>query len=568
MTNDQLTKMFLPTTKSETGRLGWDAPDIILVTGDTYIDSPFIGIAVIGKVLTNAGFKVAIIAQPDTKSGNDITRLGEPKLFWGVSAGCIDSMVANRTATGRKRKRDDYTPGGDNTKRPDRATITYSNLIRQHFKNTVPIVLGGVEASLRRIPHYDFWSNKIRKSVLFDAKANYLLYGMADRSIVELATALRNGTAPENIRGLSYISKEKPENAIELPPFQQVSKDKEAFTKMFHGFYNNNDPVTAKTITQQQDTRYLVQNPPQPYLSTAELDAVYDLDYEQDVHPYYGQQGHVRALDTIRFSITTHRGCYGECSFCAIAVHQGRRVRWRSKKSILREARKMSQHPKFKGSINDVGGPTANMYGFECSRKDIKGSCAHRHCLTPQICPSLPIDHSKQTELLKEILNIKGIKRVVVASGIRYDMILADKNNGNQYLEAIVKKHVSGQMKVAPEHIEDHVLELMGKPGKESLIEFRKRFNKITNRIGKKQFLTYYIIAAHPGCQAKDMKELKKFVSHELHTSIEQAQVFTPTPSTYSTLMYWTEKNPFTGEPIYVEKSPSGRERQKKIMTK
>ena len=560
--------MYLPTTQRELKNLGWNELDIILVTGDTYIDSPFIGIAVVGKVLAAAGYRVGIIAQPDIKSADDITRLGEPRLFWGVSAGCIDSMVANRTATGRPRKRDDYTPGGENTRRPDRATITYSNLIRQHFKNTSPIVLGGVEASLRRIPHYDYWSNKIRKPILFDAKANYLLYGMADKSIVELANALRDGDNPENIRGLSYISKEKPSDGIELAPFQEVSSNKDAFTKMFHTFYNNNDPVTAKKLIQQEDTRYLVQNPPQPYLSTEELDAVYELDYEHDVHPHYGANGKVRALDTIRFSITTHRGCYGECSFCAIAVHQGRRVRSRSQKSILREARKMAAHPQFKGSINDVGGPTANMYGFECARKDSKGCCTDKHCLSPEVCQGLCIDHSKQTRLLKDILKIKGIKRVIVASGIRYDMILADKAHGNEYLENIVRNHVSGQMKIAPEHTEDHVLALMGKPGKDSLIEFRKRFNTITKNIGKKQFLTYYIIAAHPGCHEKDMKSLKKFASHELHTTIEQAQVFTPTPSTYSTLMYWTEKNPFTDEPVFVEKSPAGRERQKKIMQK
>ena len=558
--------MFLPTTRKDMRELGWDDLDIILVTGDTYIDSPFIGVAVIGKVLVNAGYRVGIIAQPDIKSKSDICRLGEPQLFWGVTAGCIDSMVANRTASGRRRRRDDYTPGGENNQRPDRATITYSNLIRQYFKNTVPIVLGGVEASLRRIPHYDFWSNKIRKSILFDAKADYLLYGMADRSVVELADALRDGGDPESICGLSYIAKEPPAAGLELPVFQEVAKDKDTFADMFHSFYNNNDPVTAKTLIQLHDTRYLVQNPPQSYLSTQELDAVYDLNYEHDVHPYYGTRGHVRALDTIRFSITTHRGCYGECSFCAIALHQGRRVRWRSQKSILREAGNMAAHPEFKGSINDVGGPTANMYGFECARKDSKGSCTHKHCLTPEVCPSLRTNHSSQTELLKKILEIKGIKRVVVASGIRYDMILADKAHGNQYLEAIVRKHVSGQMKIAPEHTEDHVLELMGKPGKDSLLAFRKKFYEITDRIGKKQFLTYYIIAAHPGCREQDMKNLKSFVSRELHTTIEQAQIFTPTPSTYSTLMYWTEKDPFTGKPCFVEKSAAGRERQKNIM--
>jgi uncharacterized radical SAM protein YgiQ len=558
--------MFLPTTKSEMTKRGWDALDVVLITGDTYIDSPYIGVAVIGKVLVDAGYRVGIIAQPDLKSGNDILRLGEPALFWGVTAGCIDSMVANRTASGRRRRRDDYTPGGENNRRPDRAAIAYSNLIRQHFKNTVPLVLGGVEASLRRIPHYDFRSDKIRKSIIFDAKADYLLYGMADRSVVMLADALRDGTDTAGIRGLSYIAKEKPQEGIELPPFAVVSKDKDVFTDMFHSFYLNNDPVTAKRLYQLHDTRYLVQNPPQPYLSTSEMDAVYDLDYEHNVHPYYGAGGHVRALDTIRFSITTHRGCYGECSFCAIAVHQGRRVRWRSENSVLREARKMAAHPDFKGTIHDVGGPTANMYGFECARKDTKGSCTDKRCLFPEVCSGLRTDHSKQTALLRRIAKIDGIKRVIVASGIRYDMILADKARGNQYLEEIVRSHVSGQMKIAPEHTEDNILNIMGKPGKAALLEFRKRFYDITRKIGKKQFLTYYIIAAHPGCREKDMKALKKFAAKELQARTEQVQIFTPTPSTYSTLMYWTEKDPFTGEPCFVEKSGSGKERQKKIM--
>lgn len=558
--------MFLPTTKSEMTKRGWDALDVVLITGDTYIDSPYIGVAVIGKVLVDAGYRVGIIAQPDLKSGNDILRLGEPALFWGVTAGCIDSMVANRTASGRRRRRDDYTPGGENNRRPDRAAIAYSNLIRQHFKNTVPLVLGGVEASLRRIPHYDFRSDKIRKSIIFDAKADYLLYGMADRSVVMLADALRDGTDTAGIRGLSYIAKEKPQEGIELQPFAVVSKDKDVFTDMFHSFYLNNDPVTAKRLYQLHDTRYLVQNPPQPYLSTSEMDAVYDLDYEHNVHPYYGAGGHVRALDTIRFSITTHRGCYGECSFCAIAVHQGRRVRWRSENSVLREARKMAAHPDFKGTIHDVGGPTANMYGFECARKDTKGSCTDKRCLFPEVCSGLRTDHSKQTALLRRIAKIDGIKRVIVASGIRYDMILADKARGNQYLEEIVRSHVSGQMKIAPEHTEDNILNIMGKPGKAALLEFRKRFYDITRKIGKKQFLTYYIIAAHPGCREKDMKALKKFAAKELQARTEQVQIFTPTPSTYSTLMYWTEKDPFTGEPCFVEKSGSGKERQKKIM--
>ena len=558
--------MYIPTTKGELDHLGWDQLDIILVTGDSYIDSPYIGSTVIGKVLLDAGFKVGIIAQPDIESSNDICRLGEPKLFWGVTAGCLDSMVANRTATGRGRKRDDYTPGGENNRRPDRASIVYSNLIKQNFKQTCPIVLGGIEASLRRIAHYDFWTNKIRKSILIDAKADFLLYGMADRSVVELATTLKAKNDPRKIRGLCYINRDKPEGITELPPFKDAANDKKLFTEMFHTFYNNTDPVTAVALCQQQDTRYLVQNPPAKYLSTAELDHVHDLDYERNVHPFYLKDGPVKALETIRFSITTHRGCYGECNFCAISMHQGRTVRWRSKKSIINEAKQMTKHRMFKGIINDVGGPTANMYGFECARKATKGCCTDKRCIFPEVCAGLKTTHTPQTQLLKELRKLPGIKKVFVTSGIRHDMVMSDKNNGYEYLKQIVCHHVSGQMKLAPEHSETKVLEMMGKPGKKSLIEFRSLFYKLSEDIGKKQFLTYYMIAAHPGCTEEDMMSLKRFAQRDLKLLPEQIQVFTPTPSTYSTLMYWTEQDPFTGEPCFVEKSVKGREKQKNII--
>ncbi|MBT3295091.1 MAG: YgiQ family radical SAM protein [Verrucomicrobia bacterium] len=558
--------MFLPTTSQEAAAAGKAPFDIILVTGDTYIDSPFVGVAVIGKVLAAAGYRVGIIAQPALDGPDDITRLGEPALFWGVTAGCIDSMVANRTASGRRRQRDDYTPGGVNDRRPDRATIAYSNLIRHHFKDTRPIVLGGIEASLRRVAHYDYWSDKIRKSVLFDAKADYLVYGMAERCVVELAAALKADRDPTTIRGLCYIAREKPEAALELPPFDRVKEDPKAFTEMFHSFYRNNDPVTAQPIAQRQDSRYLVQNPPALYLSQGELDAVYDLEYERDVHPFYRADGPVRALDTIRFSIASHRGCYGECNFCAIAVHQGRTVRWRSERSILAEARAIAALPQFKGTIQDVGGPTANMYGFECARKDKKGSCSHKRCLYPEVCGGLGVDHDPQLQLLRKLRDVPGIKRVIVASGIRHDMVMADQKAGRAYLKQLVGHHVSGQMKLAPEHSEDHVLDSMGKPGTASLLKFRDRFYELTRQIGKKQFLTYYLIAGHPGCEAKDMQNLRRFCAEELKVRPEQVQLFTPTPSTYSTLMYWTGADPFTGKRCFVEKNVRARETQKKIL--
>ena len=567
--------MFLPTTVEEVKRLGWDLRlDIILVSGDSYIDSPFIGTAVIGNLLVQAGYRVGVIAQPDTSSDEEIGRLGEPLLFWGVTAGSIDSMVANYTALKKRRKSDDYTPGGVNNRRPDRATIVYTNLIRRFSKrvnpkeNARPIVLGGIEASLRRVPHYDFWSNSIRRSLLFDAKADYILYGMAEKAVLDLAEILRDGGDPTAIRGLSYIAKEKREEYLELPAYETVVQDKSAFINMFHTFYKNNDPLTAKGLCQQHGDRWLVQNPPAAHQTQAELDSVYALDYERAQHPYYEKQGPVRLLDTVRFSISTHRGCYGECNFCAIAVHEGRTIRWRSQESIVDEAERLTQHPEFKGYIQDLGGPTANMYGFECDKKLKSGVCPAKRCISPGICPVLEIDHQSQIELLREVRKIDGIKKVFVASGIRYDIILDDQQYGDQYLREVVNHHVSGQMKVAPEHTQDGVLHYMGKPGSEALLQFKSKFDKLTREAGKPQFLTYYMIAAHPGCSEQDMAALKRFSSQKLKVNPEQVQIFTPTPGTYSSLMYYTELDPWTRQPIYVEKEPGRKQRQKDIVTK
>lgn len=560
--------MFLPTTRQELETLGWDGLDVILVSGDTYIDSPFIGVALIGKVLLKAGYRVGVIAQPDVHSDRDIRRLGEPRLFWGVGGGCMDSMVANYTATQRKKKRDDLTPGGRNDRRPDRAAIVYTNLIKRYSKDTQPIVLGGVEASLRRVAHYDFCSDRVRRSILFDAKADLLVYGMGERTVVELARRLAAGQDVKDVRGLCYISREKPDGYIELPSYQTVKQDKHAFIDMFHTFYRHNDPLTAQGLCQRQDTRYLVQNPPAPYLTQEELDAVYDMDFERDLHPFYRQQGPVKALETIRFSLPTHRGCYGECNFCSIAVHQGRTVRWRSQASILAEARRMTQYPDFKGYLYDVSGPTANMYGFECRKKTQHGSCADKRCLYPQVCDQLPVDHHRQIELLKALSEIEGVKKVFVASGVRYDLLLADERHGRRYLEQVVRHHVSGQMKVAPEHTQDRVLQKMGKPGTESLLAFKDLFYELTRKAGKEQYLTYYLIAAHPGCTARDMKKLATFVRQELGIRPEQVQIFTPTPSTYSSLMYYTEMDPFTREKIFVEKRVSGKYRQKGLVVR
>lgn len=559
--------MFLPTTMEEVKKLGWNYLDIILISGDTYIDSSYNGTALIGKWLYKHGFKVGVIAQPDINSDVDIKRLGEPKLYWAVSAGCVDSMVANYTATKKKRRSDDFTPGGENTKRPDRASIAYTNLIKRYFKNSeAPIVLGGIEASLRRITHYDYWSNNLRRPLIFDAKADILSYGMGEKSMLELARAIRDKKDWRDIRGLSYISKEAKEGYLELPSYENCIKDKKEFIKAFETFYHNCDSILAKGLYQKCGDRYLIQNPPSENFSSRELDAIYSMDFERDVHPYYKKMGEVRALDTIKTSVTTHRGCYGECNFCAIAIHQGRTVISRTEDSIVDEIKEITKMKKFKGNIADVGGPTANMYQVECKKKLKFGACQDRRCLYPQKCPALKIDHSKQIDLLKRLKGIDKIKKIFIASGIRYDMILDDKKCGQMYMEEIIKDHVSGQMKIAPEHTEDKVLSLMGKQGKAPLKEFKEKFYEINKKLGKKQFLTYYLIAAHPGCNEKDMLDLKRFASAELRVNPEQVQIFTPTPSTYSTLMYYTEMDPFTGKKLFVEKDNGKKQKQKDIL--
>jgi uncharacterized radical SAM protein YgiQ len=643
--------MFLPTTKDEMQKLGWQQCDVILVTGDAYIDSPYVGAAVIGHVLLDAGYKVGIIAQPhmiadsglriaeSTKTNaecgmriadpkrdgnseirnpkseiagqnnNSISRLGEPRLFWGVTGGCVDSMVSNFTALKKPRRSDDFTPGGQNTKRPNRAVIAYSNLIKQHFKNTKPIVLGGIEASLRRMAHYDYWQDGVRKSILFDAKADYLVYGMGERAVVELAKALEDRVkgvgrkaegadeksgirGPEsgikdesqiqnpsafaeasadknskiqNIKGLCYISKDIPPGYIELPSYEETIRDKAKFIEAFKLFYNNNDPGTAKGLAQKQDMRYLIQNPPADNLQSEELDKVYELPYEYEAHPYYKKMGDIKALETIKFSITSHRGCFGECNFCAITTHQGRVVTSRSEESIIREAERITKLRGFKGYIYDVGGPTANMYGMGCV-KIKNGHCSGKMCIFPEVCKNLNNDHERQIKLLMKISSLKGVKKVFIGSGIRHDMVIADKKHGDDYLRQIVEHNVSGQIKLAPEHSEGNVLKHMRKPGMDSLKEFKGRYYIINKEKGSKQFLTYYLIAAHPGCTEQDMGKLKEFIRRELKAHPEQVQIFTPTPGTWSGVMYYTETDPWTGEKVFVEKTHKGKERQKEII--
>ncbi len=505
-----------------------------------------------------------MIAQPRLDSPEDILRLGTPELFWSVSAGCVDSMVANYTPTNRRRKDDDFTPGGANSRRPDRACIAYSNLIKRYAKGK-PIILGGIEASLRRIAHYDMWDNAVRRSVLLDSKADAIVYGMGELSNLEIAQRIRGGKDWKDVRGICYMSSELPEPSVILPPYEECASDTEAFAEMFRIFRDNSDPVSGRRMAQAYGKRYLVHNRPQRLMTQKELDSAYESDYENAVHPLYASQGKVKAMDTVRNSITTHRGCYGDCSFCAIAVHQGRAVVSRSEESILREARKLASNPSFNGIIQDIGGPTANMYGIDCPVKSIAGACKDRRCLFPAPCPRLPIDHSSQTELLKKISAIPGVRKAFVNSGIRYDMIAADSGGGQEYLDELVIRHVSGQMKIAPEHISDRVLRLMGKPPRGVLEDFREMFADSCSRCGSKQYLTYYFIAAHPGCTEDDMRDLADYCRRVLRTNPEQVQIFTPTPSTVSTMMYHCGKD-LRGKYVGSEHSMQRKQRQKDIL--
>jgi len=555
--------MFLPTTKEELIKLNWDRPDIILISGDVYIDSPFNGTAVIGNWLTIHGFKVAIIAQPDINS-DDIARLGEPSLYWAVSAGAMDSLVANYTATGKFRNEDDSTPGGINNRRPDRACMVYTNLIRRHFKNTKPIVLGGIEASLRRVVHYDLKDNKLRRSLIFDSKADILVYGMAEKAMLELSYALKENRDYRDIKGLCYISKTPREDYINIPSFEECVQNKNSFREMFKTFYDNSAYVNSKGLNQKHDTRYLIHNPPQELLTQEELDKIYDMDFTREVHPYYAKQGSVKAQETIKFSIVSHRGCCGECNFCAIAVHQGKTVISRSKQSIIKEVNKLVQKPDFKGYISDIGGPTGNMFDISCKVNGTVGKCKNRKCLYPTVCENIVFSHDKQMELLSEAAKNDKIKKIFVSSGIRHDLIIADNKDGENYLKYISEHNISGQLKIAPEHISDTVLNMMGKPKQNTFLDFMNDFEYINKPLN--QFLTCYFMVDHPGCSLNETRELLNFINRNLSFHPEQVQVFTPTPSTVSTLMYYTEQD-LNGNDIFVEKDRNARMKQKLTIT-
>ncbi len=554
-------------TRQELKQKGIARPDVILVTGDAYIDSSFSGTAIIGRVLEAAGYRVAVISQPDINSRDDICSLGQPGLFWGITSGCVDSEVANYTALGKPRRHCDFTPGGANSRRPDRACIAYSNLIRRYFKNTVPLVLGGIEASLRRTAHYDQRTDSIRRSILLDAKADILVYGMGETQCLQIASRLKSGRDLPGIPGTCTMQANAPEGYVHLPDYEQVRADRQDCARMFRIFYENSQSPAGQGLIQKYCSRFLVHHPPPPLPGRLELDRIYELPYTGEVHPFCAAKGRVRALETIADSITTHRGCYGECSFCSIAVHQGRSVVSRSMEGIVREAALLASRPDFKGTIQDVGGATANMYGSGCFRLVRGKPCQDRHCIGFQgVCPGLKPGHAGQMRLLQRIQALPGIKRVQVSSGIRYDLILEDKRNGLAYLEQILKNHVSGRMKTAPEHLEDRVLKLMNKPPAAWFERFLKLCSQTARKTGTRFFLSCYAVAAHPGCTLEDMQLMKDRLAGLPHPPALQVQVFTPAPCTRSTMMYWSGVDPLTGRQVWSEKKVKARQKQKQIL--
>lgn len=540
-------------TQKEVARRGWDSLDIILITGDAYVDHPSYGGAVIGRVLEKAGYKVGIIAQPDWRATEDFMHPGRPRLFFGITAGNLDSMVANYTANKKPRKKDEYSPGGKPGLRPDRATIVYANRIREVFGN-VCIVIGGIEASLRRLAHYDWWDNSVRRSILLDARADILVYGMGENQIIEIARRMEKNIDLAGIRGTVIVRKDVAsyENVEKIPSHEVVKNSKDKFNEAFVAIYRNQDPFRGKTVVQPHGDRFVVQFPPPIPLSTHELDVVYGLPFTRNPHPVYETKGSVPGFETVKFSIISHRGCCGECNFCSLSMHQGRIVQSRSTGSILREARSLTERTDFKGTITDIGGPTANLYMSKCSLWQGTGCCSNKHCLTPKKCRNLQLGYKESIRLYKEILNIPKVKHVFLESGIRHDLLIDD--NTSNYLEHVSRYHVSGQMKVAPEHNVRHVLQTMNKPDFKVYEAFVKKFQDINQRIGKNQYLVNYFISAHPGCTLEDTLELALYlIKRKMHP--EQIQDFIPLPMTASGCMYYSERHPFTGEKVYTAKT-------------
>lgn len=557
--------LFPPTTLSDIRARGWDAPDFIYVVGDAYVDHPSFGAAIIYRVLEHAGWHVAVLAQPGYKNANDMARLGRPYCGFLVSSGVIDSMVNHYTAAKRRRSSDVYTPGGGKSRRPDRALTVYCRLIREAFGD-IPIAVGGVEASLRRFAHYDYWDDAVRPSVLLDSGADILMFGMGERSVLAVAEWMSRG-APAweraKMRGVCYMADSPLPGSLEIPSFEDCARSKRRYGEAFLAQYTEQDPVRGRPISQRHGARWLVQTRPDMPLAREELDAVYALPFQRTWHPDYDAQGGVPALAEVRFSIAHTRGCFGSCSFCAITFLQGRIVTSRSRESVLAEARALTKLPDFKGYIHDVGGPTANFRQPACAKQLKAGACAGRQCLFPQPCKNLVVDHEDYIALLREIRALPGVKRVFVRSGIRYDYVMADRSDA--FLRELCAHHVSGQLKVAPEHVSPKVLRLMGKPGREVYDAFCERYARVNRQLGKDQYLVPYLISSHPGSDLAAAIELAKYLRDIGHQP-EQVQDFYPTPGTLSTCMYYTGFDPRTGEAVYVPRTPHEKAMQRALM--
>lgn len=558
---------FLPVTYQEMIDRGWDQPDFIYVSGDAYVDHPSFGAAIICRVLESHGYKVCFISQPNWREKTDFMRFGKPRLGFLISSGNIDSMVNHYTVAKKKRRVDNYTPGGVMGKRPDRAVIVYSQMARQAYPDA-NIIIGGIEASLRRLSHYDYWDNKVRKSIIIDSNADLLLYGMGENSIIEVADALDSGI---DIHDLTYLDGTvyKTKNIdlaydpIILPAYEEVVRSKEKYAQSFLAQYHNTDHFTAKTLVEPYQGWYVVQNRPNRPLTQAEFDRAYSLPYTREYHPSYKEIGHVPAIDEVKFSLISNRGCYGACNFCALTFHQGRIIQTRSHKSILNEANKMIWDPEFKGYIHDVGGPTANFRTPACSKQLKHGVCQTRQCLWPKPCNQLEVDHKDYLELLRKLRELPNVKKVFVRSGIRYDYLMYDKDD--TFFRELVQHHISGQLKVAPEHISDKVLDKMGKPHRELYDKFVKKYYKLNDEYHKNQYLVPYLMSSHPGSDLNAAIELAEYL-RDIHHQPQQVQDFYPTPGTLSTAMYYTGLDPRDMSTIYVPRNAHEKAMQRALM--
>ena len=563
-----MTNFFLPISKSDMKKRGWTQCDFIYICGDAYVDHPSFGHAIITRLLEAFGYKVGIIAQPDWKNKESITILGEPRLAFLVSAGNMDSMVNHYTVNKKRRHQDAFSPGGVMGKRPDYATIVYCNLIRQVYKKT-PVIIGGIEASLRRMAHYDYWSDKVKRSILIDSGADIISYGMGEHSIIEIADALNAGIDIHDItfiKGTVYKTKtlDNLENYIELPSYDDIVNSKEMYAKSFYTQYKNTDPFTARILVEKvKEKMYVVQNPPAMPLTEVEMDDIYSLPYMRNYHPMYEKDGGIPALSEIKFSITSNRGCFGGCSFCALTFHQGRIIQVRSHKSIIDEAVQMTKDADFKGYIHDVGGPTANFRHTSCDKQLTKGVCMNRQCLFPKPCPNLKVDHSDYIKLLRELRALPGVKKVFIRSGIRFDYCMCDSDD--TFINELCKYHISGQLRVAPEHISDNVLNKMGKPSNDVYEGFLKRYQRINKKTGKEQFVVPYLMSSHPGSTMKEAIELAEYI-RDLGYMPEQVQDFYPTPSTLSTCMYYTGLDPATMDKVYTPVSHHEKAMQRALI--